>query len=50
MFNEAGRGSAYEQYGTAKHKQAVALAGRERMRYPLTDQETYQGRAYRRLC
>lgn len=44
MFNEAGRGSAYEQYGTAKHKQAVALAGRERMRYPLTDQETYQGR------
>jgi len=43
-FGEAGRGSAYKQYGTAKHKQAVALAGRERMRYPLTDQETYQGR------
>lgn len=44
MFNEAGRGNAYEQYGTVKHKQARALAGRERMRYPLTDQETYQGR------
>lgn len=43
-FGEAGRGSAYKEYGTAKHKQAVALAGRERMRYPLTDQETYQGR------
>jgi len=43
-FGEAGRGSAYKQYGTAKHKQAVALAGQERMRYPLTDQETYQGR------
>jgi hypothetical protein len=43
-FGEAGRGSAYKQYGTAKQKQAVALAGQERMRYPLTDQETYQGR------
>lgn len=44
MFNEAGRGNAYEQYGTVKQKQSRALAGRERMRYPLTDQESYQGR------
>jgi len=43
-FGEAERGSAYEQYGTLLHKRGVALAGRERMRYPLTDQETYQGR------
>ena len=32
------------QFGAAKQRLTRSLAGRDRMRYPLTDQETYQGR------